>query len=378
MAAENDIPELAARATTESLSGGLPVSDVAEGVGGSLSGRVVRTTSGDELSGEDSETGRVVATELTKLSQSWRFKGFSPQLMREALHGVVFPKQQPGLVLLYPQQSDPWYQPSSLGLELVRFSVAAGEADTLAKELEQHRSKPAAELPAAALQVMLAIEQKRLADATRPLQLIAEKVQQPRAGVASVAAQAAAIAFGHDELATEALPILEALAKASPNSSPSTRLLDKLGGYYAKAGQPDKLRSLYNQYLDARQGNYARYGDVESAVRQQVSDLATATTGVARAGDVRLTLDFLGRFTDIPATTSPGVASPLWDIDWQLLAARWRAAMPCSRNGRCPPRNAARSALSRQAPRDCRFPRPSFLRDANPPRRRRDRPAQQL
>ena len=144
LAAEHDFPELAARATTESLTGGMPVSDVATGVGGGLSGRVVRTSSGDALSGEESETGRVVATELTKLSQTWRFKGFAPQLMREALHGVVFPKQQPGLVLLYPQQSDAWYQPSSLGLELVRFSVAAGDADTLAKELEQYRSKPAA------------------------------------------------------------------------------------------------------------------------------------------------------------------------------------------------------------------------------------------
>ena len=110
--------------------------------------------------------------------------------MQQALHSIVFPKQS-NLVLLYPQQADAWYQPSSLGLELVRFTVEAGEGDSLAKELQQLRAKPQTELPAAALQVMLAIEGQRLDDAAEPLQLIAERVQQPRASVASVAAQAA-------------------------------------------------------------------------------------------------------------------------------------------------------------------------------------------
>jgi hypothetical protein len=74
---------------------------------------------------------------------------------------------------------------------------------------------------------------------------------------------------------------------------------------------------MYENYLQTRQPYYARYGDSSSALSVQRSDLATVVAGLSRAGDVELTLEFLGRYNDVPSTTSDS-APPLWDLDWQL------------------------------------------------------------
>jgi tetratricopeptide (TPR) repeat protein len=320
MAVENDLPQLAARAATESLSGGLPVADDDQGLGGSRSGRIIRSSSGEMATGEESEIGQTVSTELSKLSQSWRLKNNPPQLMYDMLHGIVFPPTQAGMVLLYPQRLDNWSQPRSLGLELVRWSVALGQGEDLAKELEQRSRTPSAEHSSAVLRVSLAIEQKQFSAAVEPLRALAKALEQPRASVLAAASQAAAVAFSHKELTSEALPILEAVARSpqTANSSNQQSLLLLLGRHYIARGQVAPLRDMYEHYLQTRQSYYARYGDSESAMSVQRSDLAQVVAALSRAGDVELTLEFLGRYNDVPATAANDASSPLWDLDWQL------------------------------------------------------------
>lgn len=320
-AAENDLPELAARAVAESLSGGLPVTDDNQGLGAASNRRVIYSP-GNEPASDESEIGQAVSVELVKLSQTWRTKKYPPQLIHDALHDIVFPSAQPGVVLLYPQRLDNWSNPRSLGLELVRWSVAMGQGDALAKELAQRGKSPGAELSTAVLRVSLAVEQQQFADAVEPLRSLAKMMEQPRASVLSAASQAAAVAFGSKELTDETIPILEAVAKSpqTANTSNQQSLLQLLGKHYIARGQIDLLRAMYENYLQSRLAYYSRYGDSDSALSVQRSDLATVVARLSEAGDVKLTLEFLGRYIDVPYTSNNSGGSPLWDLDWQLRA----------------------------------------------------------
>ncbi len=337
LAAESDLPELALRAIREALAGGLPVTDVStarnRSRGGGLAIAAPAMLGGNpQASLESPEILQAVGNAMTRLSQTWRQKKYPPQAMYDTLQAIVFPAHRPGDILLYEQSLYDWTQPQNLGIELARWARDSGNVDTLRKGIKTRESGTSGVVPAAVLEATLAVETGEFEAAIAPLKAL-HKVATPQTGprqqgttLLSTASHAAAVAFPHEPLKEHALPIVDAAAKSmtqdsSLNTSGPLLLLVQ---HHIRTGNGEKVRPLIDGFLQTRQAYYAQYGG-DYGLYQQKQELRQVVNTLAMFGDAPLTLDYLGRFEDIPTTRNYGDVSVSNSI---LILARRIAGRP--------------------------------------------------
>jgi tetratricopeptide (TPR) repeat protein len=321
LGAEHGLEELAIKGARESLSGGLPVADANPALNDRTMRRPIMV---GEVSNENSEITRAVTTELSRLSAAWRAKKYPPQEMYRVLEGIVFPPTRPDEILLYEESLSNWNEPSSLGRELVRWSLAAQQEESLRKLIASHSARPAAGLAGKVLLVFLAVESKQYGQAAEPLRAITQMVTaQQRPDVVATAAPAAARAFSVPELQEAALPLMQAATKGSSTNQVHVEGgVALLGKYYIAKGKLTELKAMHEAQLQIKLPRYAQYGG-DYGIYQQRNDLAGVVTAVAPARNLGLTLEYLGRLLDIPASRDYGSASlttPLSQTAAQLRA----------------------------------------------------------
>lgn len=337
LAAETDLPDLTLRAIREALAGGLPVTDVSM-AGSRTRGAGISMPAPSLLGGsaqaslESPEILQAVGNAMTRLSQTWRQKKYPPQAMYDTLFTIVFPAHRPGDILLYEQSLYDWTQPQSLGIEVARWARDSGNTETLRKAIKTRESGTSGVVPAAVLETMLAVEAGELDAAVAPLQAL-QKVATPQTGgrqqgtsLLSTASHAAAVAFPHQPLKEHALPIVDAAARSMSQDSSLNMNgpLLLLVQHHIRAGNGEKVPPLIDGFLQTRQAYYARYGG-DYGLYQQKQELRQIVNTMAMFGDAPLTLDYLGRFEDIPTTRNYGEISVSNSI---LILARRIAGRP--------------------------------------------------
>lgn len=320
LAADSGLPEIALRAIRDSLAGGLPVPDVSPATSRSrgasgLSVPAPALLGGSNPSGslESPEILQTVGTSLSRLSQTWRQKKYPPQAMYDTLFKIVFPAHRPGDILLYEQSLGDWTQPQNLGIELARWARDAKAIEPLREAIAARQSGTSGAVPSAVLEVALAVETADFPAAVAPLKAL-QKVATPQTGprpqgstLLWTASHAAALAFPHEPLKEHALPIVDAAARSpSQNSSLQPRgPLLLLVEHHVRAGEADKVPPLLDAFLQGRQAYYSQYGS-DYGIYQQKQELRQIVSSLATTGDARLTLDYLGRFEDVPVTRNYG------------------------------------------------------------------------
>lgn len=318
-ALERNMPKIALQAIQESLRGGMPVSDqIAMSPSGVQPRRITVSGNGEVA------TDQIVASvtdELTRLSITWRRKQFPAAEMYGALHDVVLPTDRPGMIIVAPRHLASWSEPDSLGLELVRWALATGQAETLRTEFMARNATAKDEVNA--MRMFLAIEQKDHPAALAVLQ----ELQAPAAARTTstgvlLSAHSAALAFKDRDLQDQAAPVLTSFFKQSERSPlPLQGLLPLLSRYYLKQKKIAEVQTIYTSYLQSRQASYSNYGG-DYGMYIQRSDMAGLVNTMAQAGDVKLTLEYLGKLVDLPVPDSNYGETPLelsvWHLAWQL------------------------------------------------------------
>ncbi|AMV19156.1 DUF1583 domain-containing protein [Planctomyces sp. SH-PL14] len=320
LAADSGLPEIALRAIRDSLAGGLPVPDVSPATsrtrgaaGFAVSAPALLGSGNPSGSLESPEILQAVGTSLSRLSQTWRQKKYPPQAMYDTLFKIVFPAHRPGDILLYEQSLNDWTQPQNLGIELARWARDAKTVEPLREAIAARQSGTSGVVPAAVLEVAVAVETADYAAAVAPLKAL-QKVATPQTGprqqgstLLSTASHAAALAFPHAPLKEHALPIVDAAARSlSSNSSLQARgPLLLLVEHHIRTGDGGKVQPLIDAFLQGRQAYYAQYSG-DYGIYQQKQELRQIVTSLATTGDARLTLDYLGRFEDVPVTRNYG------------------------------------------------------------------------
>ncbi|WP_425618770.1 DUF1583 domain-containing protein [Anatilimnocola sp. NA78] len=319
VALERDFPNVAVQAIREMLRGGMPVTDA---IPTNAAARRIMSSSG-EVVDEAGQIAISVADELTKLSMHWRKKNLPPADMYGVLHDIVLPADRKGVINIYPRPLNNWTEPESLGLELARWAVASGNTkDLLAETTARDGSAKSA---AQALRTFVVTESSDQAAALASLEDIkASLAAQPTSVSIQLAANAAAVAMKRRELEPAAVAVLTVIGKLPEQQSPvkSSMLLPVLTRYYIRNQQTAELKALCSAYLDSRQTMYARYSG--GGLSEQRNDLARVVNHISQAGDARLTLEYLGRFVDLPIPEQSygdaGFDLSLWHLTWQLQA----------------------------------------------------------
>ncbi|WP_254508225.1 DUF1583 domain-containing protein [Anatilimnocola floriformis] len=321
VALERNFPNVAAQAIREMLRGGMPVTDAIQPSAASRRG--IMPSPGDS-NDDASQIANAVADELTKLSMHWRKKKLPPAEMYSVLHDIVLPADRKGVISVYPRPLNNFAEPESLGCELARWAVASGNSKLLREETVARAES--SKIAAQAMQTFLATESGEQAAALAGLeQLKASLTAQPGSVGIQLAANAAAVALKRKELEPAAVAVLTVIGNLpEQQSSPvsASMLLPVLTRHYIRNQQIAELKTLCSTYLDSRQQIYARYGS--GGLYEQRSDLTRVVNHIAQAGDARLTLDYLGRFADLPSPTQSygdaGYDLSLLHLTWQLQA----------------------------------------------------------
>lgn len=319
LTAEHGLEDLAIKGARESLLGGLPVADANPAL---ASRGMVRPVMVGEVSSENSEITQAVTTEFSKLSAAWRVKKYPSQEMYGVLEAIVFPSNRPDEILLYQESLSNWNEPGSLGRELVRWSIAAKQEESLRTLVASRSARPAAGLAGKVLLVFLAVESKQYDQAAEPLRLLTQAATgQQRPDVIATAAPAAARAFSVPELQEAALPLMQSATKGpSTNQVHVEGGVALLGKYYIAKGKLAELKAMHEAQLQIKLPLYAQYGG-DYGIYQQRNDLANVVSAIAPARNLGLTLEYLGRALDIPVSRNYGESSlngPLSQVAAQL------------------------------------------------------------
>ncbi len=91
----------------------------------------------------------------------------------------------------------------------------------------------------------------------------------------------------------------------SSNSSPVAGPLLLLAEHHIRTGDGDKVGPLLDAFLQGRQAYYAQYGG-DYGIYQQKQELRQIVTSSRRRRTCGSTLDYLGRFEDVPVTRNYG------------------------------------------------------------------------
>lgn len=314
-AAENDMPALSRKAVRASLAGGAPAPDAAAGPAGpTVVGGVVRmvasspyglSASGDEAAGDKFEDQ--VASSLKQVLAKWRGNAAYPaEDVYALLAPIVFPAARPTEILLYADSTQLRdARVSSLGAELVEWAASADRLDDLAAKIAERRTNTPALVPALVLETLAGMAEADRDAAAKSLAELAANVEKgmlPQ--MVRLACHAAIPAAEIAELQESAHKILQAAVNLEVQQADPNLNNDESMGRLARlvnrrlGDDEDAIKKFYEAYISARQPIYSRYsGDYGQYM--QLRDWAFVAQEAALVGAGKLTLDFMGRVTDV-------------------------------------------------------------------------------
>ena len=330
-AAEKGLTDVSLRAIREALSGGLPVPDMP--VSGLSSGqspvRIYRPSIGSAGRPDlDNSVLVEVSNRMWQLSAIWRQHRFPPAEVSTLLEALVLPPSRPGDVLLYEQRvNDNWTSPRSVGRLLVDWAIRAGRVQAVRDAIAKRTATPSDVLAGQVLLVQLHVAVGETRQARERLREIVRLLEGPQPAALATASHAAGVALADPQLADDAMPILAKISatpgartvnyNASEGGDPLVRVLVR---HALEKQDPAAAKEHLEKYLAWRQPVYGQYGGDYGLTIQRM-DLAFAAGELARAGDVRLSLEALARFSDAPSRGSDVQSTVLiWRQARQLLA----------------------------------------------------------
>ena len=217
-AAEHGMTDLSLRAVREALSGGLPVPDLAPQTAGAAPMRVLSRPTPNARPDIDTTVISEVSSRMWQLSVAWRQTGFPPEQVCGLLESLVFAR--PGSIVLYEQPiGRDWQNPRSVGRLLVEWTIRAGRADELVKQIDGRKTTPGDELAGKVLLVQLDAALGHSNDAKRDeakqhLAAIGSLLDSGRsAALAGTASHAVGAALADPLLAASTTPVLEKISE---------------------------------------------------------------------------------------------------------------------------------------------------------------------
>ena len=313
MAANNGMQELSLRAVKEVLSAGPPIQPI------KISRNQINVNSNQSNDRFTTE----IETAVSGLNTNWEKHKFEPKAVYETLSVVVFPASRPNEIFMYPRTlsgSGSTVKSQSLGELLLAWAEKAGAMDDLRNKLTARMAQPRAKVECLTLLSKLEIRAKKFAKASEYLGQLREAVRtNTLQHAANIAAHAAIDGIGNKKTAAESLPVLEQVADnlaASSTRNTSTEpvcsLLMMVANARIEAGDTKIAEQHLSRYLQIQQLQNNRYsGDYGMYRRKQ--QLSTVALAMARAGNVKKSLDYLGQAADIVTTrySSTGTSTPL-------------------------------------------------------------------
>ncbi len=309
-ATQHGIPELAQLAVSESLAGGLPVSDPTSGdttpapiVRQIVNGRIVTTTA------NDGDFSVQVAQRLQKVVSRWEAEGYDSDRTYALLKSIVLPPSRPQEVFMYADSSALMdAKLSSLGGLLVRWAERANKLPALDAELRKRGTNPPAKLASLVMQTQIALANQQLPTA---IQLLAELDttvdREASTETIQLACHAALPAARLPRLKPQAMKILQRMLvqfaqgqqqAQTVNSAGTGKLTRMINTYLAANGGEEKVREYYDALLMARQTEYARYSG-DYGLYRQLLDVANFAEEAARQSIPTVAMEYLARVTDM-------------------------------------------------------------------------------
>lgn len=300
LAAEHGQFALSLRAVRESLAGGPPLTVTPRN---SNSSRMMVVGA---VGGEAGDTTSVrIIDPITELDTLWRNKKAPAEAVYETLANAVIPAARPSEMFLYaePLTIRDLFHPRSLGVILADWAVRSGKADDLRERINTRRKQTMAQLPAAVLDVQLALASTNAAAAEASFKVLSETLMrnQSRASV-DMAAHAAIPALQDPKTLPFAVAILDLaipIYTTSNSLQPAQTLLTLMARRQIESGDLAGARKHLNDYLDHTDKVSSRYsGTYPIYLRKQA--LVSVAAEFARAGLVPDTMDALAKYIDAP------------------------------------------------------------------------------
>ncbi|HTU17039.1 MAG TPA: DUF1583 domain-containing protein [Gemmataceae bacterium] len=302
LAADHKMLALSRRAVRDALSGGPPVT------GSSNIGRnwgVVRVGGASAMIATDNNTqhNQAVANQLSELVARWRRESMAELDIYETLADVVLPAARPAEVFLYTTASldDPSQPGQSVGRMLAEAAVHAERLEDLRKRIGSRQDKPLGELNA---RILLAQTSWAAKDDARLRALLKEFGQRLQKDTlqhtAALICRAAAPALAKDELAADALPVLERAAKnlsASGGEQSAMNVLLFLARHDFKHGRTKAGSARLKEVMGMALRSLVRNGG-QSPLIYKMQDV---TQEYIRAGLLAEALNLFGMAVDLPA-----------------------------------------------------------------------------
>lgn len=303
LAAENGRFALSLRAAREALAGGPPVP-----MPTTPSNRVVIRSRTGDTEPLDAVTPRVIAR-LVDLEGAWQRHRAPAKPVYEALRDIAMPAGRPSELFLYAQpiSATTLMRPRSLGAMLATWAVRAGKLDELRGRVEGLRAQPLAALPSAVLLAQLELAGGDDARTSKALDGVAERLKSNvLRSSAELGCHVALPAMARPATANASLSLLDLCLKPLQTPTviePAASLVMVMARRQFELGDTDGGRKRLNEYTELNDRNGTRYaGDYPLFLRKRV--LQRVAAELARFGRWTEVLDTLGRFADIPSSTS--------------------------------------------------------------------------
>ncbi|HEX7447792.1 MAG TPA: DUF1583 domain-containing protein, partial [Pirellulales bacterium] len=314
LASEHDLHELSLRAVREALRPGPPALPMKVMQGGA---RVVRSSRSNQPDNDQTQIAQRVEQRLSQLDAVWKRHSAPPEAVYDALVAAIMPEGRPGELTLYapPLAAASLANPTSGGKLLVEWTMRAGRADSLRKQVVARLEQPLAQLPGHVLLAQLAQAGGDRAAAIEHFAWLAERISgETLQSSAELACHAALPALADDELAPKAIAIVETAAKnlaaqtnQNSNDEPAASLLMLVGRHQLRHGDAEAGRKHLLDYLAVCQQMNMRYVGEYGVVRRK-EQLAKVATELALADQLDEALDMLGQFSDTPTSANQGQA----------------------------------------------------------------------
>ncbi len=310
-AAENGMQELSRRAVAESLSGGFPVADPVATDPNASQTRTINLLSTGTTVGANQIEGEVVSS-LEKVLQLWGRDGFFPnQEIYDVLKLLVFPASHPEDISMYVTAADlSATRISSLAESLVAAAVKAEKLQDLQAAIALRQQYPAAKVPAAAMNVLIDLQQNSLEPTSERLNLFStESLKGLSTQDRQIVFLAALRAFDRPELKARAFPVLQHVLQTEMSARTSQeRELDVAGKlaaivnrYLAETGDTQAVVAYFDQLMASRQARYSRSSG-DYVLYMQQGDLIKLSQQASTLGLDSIAQDYLGRATDFEVT----------------------------------------------------------------------------
>jgi hypothetical protein len=328
LAAANDMHALSLRAVREALKAGPPV--VAMTMRPATSSMTVRIS---PAGGEAADPVDIqVGNRLNELERLWEQHRAPPGKVYKVLREVVLPSARPTDVFLYLSPFVPQFvgqvppQSRSVGLQLVLWTVRAGQADDLRRRIEERKQNQAARGPAETLLALLASADGKSETVKLVLDAMGARLKRDTLQTSAELACHAALPALADPAAAETAAAVLATAiqnlRSGPLQSeePIGSLIRTLARYQFEHGHAAEGRKTLQEYQAALEPLWARFtGDYPLFLRKQA--LAVVLSEYLRVGLWADSLAVLGDFADTAdyRAGTPVVSGSLAALGRQLV-----------------------------------------------------------